>query len=73
MIATDENLWHSASACDGHHMLHNFPIKVDTDFFNYFDTFGFKDAFRPNAVWANGGGVHLDALHGYSLSGFFNR
>ena len=68
MCVANENLRHSAPARDCHHVLHGLVVLVDTNLFDFLNTFGFEDAFGPNAVGANGGGVHLDGLHGSALS-----
>ena len=68
MCVSNENLRHGAPARDCHHVLHGSLVLVDTNFFDFLNTFGFQDAFGPNAVRANGGGVHLDGLHVSVLS-----
>jgi hypothetical protein len=65
MCVADEDLWNRAPSGDSHHVFHGLRVLVDTNFFDGFNAFGLEDAFRPNAVGTNGGGVHFDGLHGY--------
>jgi hypothetical protein len=71
-------LRHRATTRDFHHVIAGFWLGVNPDFFDVGDTFGLQDLFGPNAIGANGGGVHLHLWHEgsnevFKRLGFFNR
>jgi hypothetical protein len=63
MGVANVDLRHRAATSDLHHVLALGRVGIDAHFFDVFDAFGLEDLFGPNAIGANGGGVHLDGLH----------
>jgi hypothetical protein len=67
MSRSNEDLGHRTAACGLHHVVTLHRIGVDADFLNLLNAFGLEDLLGACAVRANGGGVHLDGLHGGTL------
>ena len=67
MGVANENLRHGAPAGDLHHVGTGNGVHVDADFLNLLHAFGLENLLGANAVRADGGGVHLDGLHGALL------
>ena len=72
MLIANENLRHSAPACERHHAASLFGELVDADLFNVLDAPRFQELFSPNAIRANCGGEHLDGWHGIGRYSLFN-
>jgi hypothetical protein len=72
MLIANENLRHSAPACERHHAASLFGELVDADLFNVLDAPRFQELFGPNAIRANCGGEHLDGWHGVGRYSLFN-
>ena len=65
MGLADEDLRHRAPAREVHHGGARLRVAVDADLLDLLDALGLEDLLGANAVRANGGGVHLDVLHGH--------
>ena len=64
MVVADEDLGHRAAARALHHHVARGRIGVDADLFDLLHALGLEDLLGPDAIGADGGGVHLHGLHG---------
>jgi hypothetical protein len=66
-----EYLRHGTLAGDLHHLdaLPMVAVEINPDLFDFSDATFPKQLFGADAVRANGGGVHLDGLHGIGFHG----
>ena len=66
----DVDLRHRAAAGDLHHVAARGGVGVDADLLDLLHALGLEDLLGPDAVGADGGGVHLHGLHGEPSSFF---
>jgi hypothetical protein len=66
MGLANKNLRHCAATRDLHHVSARLWVCVDANFFYVCHSFGRQQLLGPNAIRADGRGVHLDDLHGVS-------
>ena len=64
MGLADEDLRYGALTGNLHHLDALSAVQINPDLFNFNHAAFQEQLFGTNAVWTNGGGVHLDGLHG---------